>query len=89
MMDAVCVIPENTEIFCCRFQSGKALYSLFRVGDTLGIGVFRHTPYTLDGRVRAYQLFDHIHVGAGGRHGNRDHLNTEVFCDLKMTVISR
>ena len=89
MMDAVSVIPENTEIFRCRFQSGKAFYSLLRVGDTLRIGIFRHTPHTLDGRVSAYQFLYHIHVRACGSHGNCDHLYAEIFCDLKVTVISR
>ena len=85
MVDTVSVIPENTEIFCCRFQSGKSLYCLCRVGDTLWIGILRHTPDTLDGRIRTYQLLYHIHIRTCRGHRHVDHFNAEILCDPEMT----
>ena len=47
VMDPIGIIPEDTEVLCRRFQSGKTPYGLVTVGITLGIGVFRYTPDSL------------------------------------------
>ena len=89
MVDAVGVVPEDTEIFRSRVQLGKTVHSLVRVCDALGVGVFGYAPDSLDGRVCAYQLLNDIHIRACGSHGYIDHLNAEVLCDLEVAVIAR
>ena len=89
MVDAVSVVPEDPEIFCRRFQLGKAVYSLVRVGDSLGVGVLGYAPDSLNSGIIVDQFFYHIHIRAFHSHGNRDHLDAEIFGDREVTVISR
>ena len=89
MMDTICIIPVNTEIFCCRFQSCKTTYRFVGIGDTLRVGIFRHTPDTFDCRIVVDVFFYHIHIRTIFVHRNVDHLDAEVLCDLEVTVISR
>ena len=89
MMDAVGIIPVNTEVRCCRFQSCKTLYGFFRVGVALWVGVFRNTPDSLDGCILTYQLLYHVHIRSLWSHRNIDHLDSEKFGDLEVTVITR
>ena len=44
MMDAVSVIPVNTEVRCSRLQMRKTLNCFFGIGVALRIGIFRNTP---------------------------------------------
>ena len=89
MMDTISIIPENTEIRGCRFQSRKAADCLSGIGDAGGISIHGYTPDTFDGRICADKSLHHIHVRSFLCHGNRDHLNTKGLCNGKMTVISR
>ena len=89
MVDAVCVIPVNAEIFRCWFQFCKTVDRYVRIGDALRVGVFRYAPDTFDGRVGAYQFFYHVHIRSFRCHGYIDHLNAEIFGNGKMSVISR
>ena len=88
MMNAVCIIPVNTEIRCCRFQSCKTLYGFFGVSVTLWVGVFRNTPDSLDRCIFTYQLLYHVHIRSLWSHRNIDHLDSEKFGDLEVTVIT-
>jgi len=89
MMNAVCVIPVDTEIRCCRFQMRKALYCFCWISISLWVGVFRHTPDSFDGCVFTDKLLYHIHVWSLWCHWHVDHFDSEEFCDLEMAVISR
>ena len=89
MVDAVSVIPVNTEVRCCRFQMCETFNGFFGISVTLRVGVFRNTPDSLYCRVFIDVFLNHIHIRAFRRHRNVDHLNTEEFCDTEVTVISR
>ena len=88
-MDTVGIIPEDPEILGRRLQTRETANRLVRIGIALGIGVLRYTPDTLDGLVLRYQPLNHIHIRAGGRHGNRDHFDSKILGDGKMPVIPR
>ena len=87
-MDSVCVIPEDAEVLCRRFQSCKAVDGFIGIGDALRIGILRNAPDPLDGRVGAYQLFDNVHVGAGMSHRHVHHFDSEIFRNGKVSVIT-
>ena len=89
MVNGVSVIPENTEVFGSRFQMGKSSDCLVGERNTGGILIFWYAPDSLDGLVFSHQLFHYIHIWAGRKHGNIDHLNAKIFRHRKMTVISR
>ena len=89
VMDAIRIIPENTEIRSSRFQSCKAAYCFVRIGIPLWIGILRYTPDTLNRSIISYQLFYHIHIRTFRSHRNIDHLNAEILGNTKVTVISR
>ena len=88
MMDTVSIIPENPEIRSRRFQSGKTADCFIRIGIPCRIGIFWHTPDSLDRRILRNQIFHHIHIRPCRRHGNRYHLNPEIFRNPKMPVIA-
>ena len=88
MVDAVCVIPVNTEILRRRLQACKTAHRLVRVGDTLRVGIFRHAPDALYRFVVVDIFLDHIHIRSVLRHRDIDHLNAKIFRDSKMTVVS-
>ena len=48
VMDAISVVPVDTEVLCCRFQSGETEHGLIGIGDTLRVGILRHTPDSFD-----------------------------------------
>ena len=87
-MDRISIIPEDPEILCCRLQGRKTLYCLIRIGIALRIGIFRHTPDSLNSRITIYIFFYQIHVRAILCHGNIDHFNSKLLCNGKMSVIS-
>ena len=89
VMDDIRVIPENTEIFCCRFQVCESSDGLIGVGVALRVGVFRYTPDSLDGVIFCNEFFYHVHVRSFRRHRNIDHLNAEVLGYTEVTVIAR
>ena len=76
LVDAVGVVPHEGEVLRGRLQIGDAADRLLGVDDAVGVRIFRHAPHALDRRVLDV-LFDEIHVRAGGRHGNDDHLAAE------------
>ena len=88
MMDAVCVIPVNTEVRCCRFQSCETFYCFFGVCVALWVRVFRYTPDTFDCCIFADKFLYHIHVRTLWCHWYVDHFDSEEFCDFEMTVVS-
>ena len=89
MVDSVCIVPENTEVFCSRLQCRETVYCFIRIGDSLWIGIFRNTPDSFDRLIFCDQLFYHIHIRSGRCHRHIDHFNSKMFCDRKMSVISR
>ena len=89
MMDAVSVIPVNTEVRCSRLQMRKTLNCFFGISVALRIGIFRNTPDSFYCRIFIDIFLNHVHIRAFRRHRNVDHLNAEKFCDTEMTVISR
>ena len=88
MMDRICVVPEDPEVLCGGFKCCKSLNGLIRIGISLGIRILGNAPDSLYGLVAGYVLFHHIHIGALGSHGNRDHLDAEMLAYCKMSVIS-
>ena len=89
VMDAVCIIPENTEIRCSRFQSCKTAYCFIRVGISLWVGILRNAPDTFDGRISGNQFLYHIHIRTFWSHRNIDHLNAKILGNSKVAVIAR
>ena len=89
MMNAVGVVPVDSEIAGRRFQTGHAADGLIGVGNAGGVRVLRYAPDSLDGLVVSHQLLDHIHVRAALVHGNVDHLDAKILGDGKVTVITR
>ena len=88
-MYAVCIIPVDSEVFCRRLQIRKAEYCLVRVCDSLRIGIFRHAPDTFYCRILIYIFLYQIHIRSRRRHRDVDHLDSEVLCNTKVSVISR
>ena len=89
MVDAIGIIPENSEILGSRSQSGQTAHRLIGVGNSAWVGVLGNTPDSLDGLVLCNQLLHQLHIRAFLVHRNIDHLNVKVFCNCKMSVISR
>ena len=88
MVHAVGIVPEDTEIICGRLQTGEPAYGLIRIGDALRVGVLRYAPDTLDSRIGTDKVFHHVHIRTGRGHRNRNHLDSEVFRNLEVTVIT-
>ena len=88
LVDCVRVIPENSEIGCRDLHLCKTVYRLGRVGISVGIGIFRTTPHTLNCRVYRNESFDLVHIGARGEHRHIDHLDTERLTDREVAVVS-
>ena len=88
-MDRIGIVPENPEILCRRFQSGKPSHRLVGIGIPLRVGILGHTPDSLHCRILIYVFFNQIHIRPALRHGNIDHLNAELLRYGKMPVISR
>ena len=88
MMHIIGIVPVDTEILSGGLQSGKPAHRLVRIGDSLRVGILGHAPDALDRRVRADQLFHHVHIRSFRRHGNVDHLDPEILRDREMPVIT-
>ena len=89
MMYAIGIIPENTEIRCGRFQSGKFLHHFSGIGNTRRIAILRYAPYSLDKRIVFHILADQVHVRAVLQQRNVDLLDPEVFGHGEVPVITR
>ena len=89
MVNAVCIVPEDTEIFGCRLQRCKTADGFVRISVALRVGIFRHTPDTFDGIILCHQFFYQIHIRSFRSHRNIDHLDSEILGDREMAVISR
>ena len=88
VVHAVGVIPEDPEVRRGRFQPGEAADRLVRIGNALGIGVFRNAPDALDRCVFTDQFFHDVHIGTGGSHRDGNHLDAEILGDREMAVIA-
>ena len=88
MMNAVGIVPEDTEVRRSRLEFREAADRLIRVGIAGRVAVLGHAPDSLDRLVLAHQLLDHVHIGAAGIRGNRDHLYAKILCDRKVPVIA-
>ena len=88
MMNTVGIVPVNPEILCRGLQIGEAADGLIGIGITLGIGVLRHAPDALDGRILCHQFFHQIHIRAFWGHGHVDHLDAKMLGDGKVPVIA-
>ena len=51
VMNSIGIIPVDPKILCCWIQFCKAVNRFIRVGDPLRIGILRHAPDSLDGRI--------------------------------------
>ena len=89
MMNTVCVVPVDTEIFRSRFQVCKSSHSLIWVRLTARVRIERNAPDSLHTLVIIYIFFNKIHIRTFTCHRNVDHLDPEVFRDREMSVISR
>jgi len=63
--------------------------SLIGIGITGRVGVFWNTPDSLYGRVGGHILLHQIHIRTICGHRNVDHLDTKIFSNGEMSVISR
>ena len=65
------------------------MYGFIRISDSLWVRIFRYTPDTFYSRIILHILLYQIHIRSIRRHWNIDHLNSKMFGDCKMSVISR
>ena len=87
-MYAVSVIPENSEILGSGLESCKALYCFIGICVSVGVGVHRYAPDSLNGGIVVYKLLNHIHIRTLRSHGNIYHFDTECLGDAEMSVIA-
>ena len=87
LVDTVSVIPHQQKIGCGRFHGGDAADGLITVNDAVGVGILGNAPHALDRRVLD-QLLHHVHIRAGGQHGDGDHGHAEGLGDLEVPVIA-
>ena len=88
MVNAVSVVPEDAEIGRGGLHGGETLHGAVAVADSLRVGVERNAPDALDCIVFRDELLDHVHIRSVRKHGNRDHLKTEILADGEVTVVS-
>ena len=88
LVQAVGVVPHQGKVRRGGAQGGQPVNDGVGIDDTLRIGVFRHAPDALDGRV-AHGGLDGVHVRAVRRHGNGDKLHAERLRHAEMAVIAR
>ena len=88
LVQAVSVVPHQGKVRRGGAQGGQPVDDGVGIDDTLRVGVFRHAPDALDGRV-AHGGLDGVHVRAVRRHGNGDELHAERLRHAEMAVIAR
>ena len=84
----VSIVPENSEVACLGLHRSKSFDYCVRISDTRRVGILGHTPHTLDAFVVSNELFYQIHIGTFLVHRYVYHLDSEVFADCKMSVVS-
>ena len=87
-MYTISIVPHQNKIRCCRPQTGQAADGIRGIDDSIGIGVFRHTPDALHRRI-LHQLLHLVHVRSRYGHGDGDELCAEGLRNPKMPVIAR
>ena len=87
LMDAVGVVPHEHEVGGGGAHGGDAAQGIVAIHDAVGVGVLGHAPHTLDLGV-TNQVLHHVHIRAGGGHGNGNHLHAEILADFEMAVIA-
>ena len=87
IMYGVGIIPHNTEVGGGTLHRGKTAHRFRRIGDTRGVAVLRHAPYTLYGRIQGKALHL-VHIGAVFGHFDGDHLYTKRLTDAEVAVIA-
>lgn len=88
VVHAVRVVPHNAKILSGGLEPRKAPDCFVGICDSLGVGVFRHTPDALDCAVAFRKPFNNVHIGPLRRHRNVYHLDAEIFCNTEMPVIA-
>ena len=88
-MDAIRVIPEDTEVVGCARHAGQAANHLVGIGCAAGIGILRHAPDALDRSVFGHQALHLVHVRAVLVHGNGDHLDAEGLGHAEVPIVTR
>ena len=86
-MDDISVIPDYSEIVRGGFESRYAADGLVGICCSVRVSVFRHAEHTLYAAV-FYKLFDKIHIGTALDKRDVYHLNTEIFADAEVSVIT-
>ena len=80
-----CTVRDNANQ---RVYGCKSFYHFIRVHNTLRIGILGNTPDSLHSGIMIDIFFNHIHVRAILRHGNRNHFNTKMLCNGEMSVVT-
>ena len=68
-MYTVCIVPENTEVWCSWFQTCKTKYCFIRIRCTSWVCIFWYTPDTFYFRI-FYKFFNNIQVREAMSHRN-------------------
>ena len=87
----ISIIPENTEVFRCRFQIGKSADRLIRIKVTpVGLEYFGMHQILSFTESSSLTSFSTISIsGTGFKHWHRNHFHAKKFCHTKVAVISR
>lgn len=88
VMHAIGVVPEDTEVLGGAGHRGQATHDLVGIGDAVRVGVFRHAPDALHGRVVAHKALHLVHVRSLLGHGHGDHLDAEGLGHAEVAIVS-
>ena len=88
-MDAIRVIPEDTEVVGRARHAGQAAYHLVGIGCAAGVGILRHAPDALDRSIFGNQALHLVHIRAVLVHGNGDHLDAKGLGHAEVPIVTR
>ena len=86
-MHTIGIVPDDGEVGSGGLQIGKAADGLIAEDDAVRITILGHHPDHLHLGILDV-LLHHVHVRAGGGHGDVDQFGTIEFTDLEVTVVA-
>ena len=86
-MDAVGIVPNDGKVRGGGLQVGKPPDGLIGENDAVGIGELGDDPDHFHQRI-LHIFLHHIHIRAGGGHGDVDQFGAIEFANLEVTVIA-
>ena len=89
VVQGVGVVPEDLEVGCGGRHGGEARGDVLAADRAGRVGVRRHHPHALDGRVVGDQRRDGVGVGPVVVHGHGHHLDAQALEQGEVTVVAR